>query len=150
MEIERKFLVRRSPRCSEYVSILQGYLCLGDKEEVRIRKTSNSKDAVYTLTVKRGTGMIRGEWEIPISEEAFIKLWKATEGRRIVKKRITIPYNDNTIYLDAYEDNLSGLLLAEVEFKSKEDALSFTPPEWFDNEVTHDEKYKNRSLVEIR
>ena len=38
------------------------------------------------------------------------------------------------------------MILAEVEFKSEEDALSFTPPEWFGRDVTWSGEYQNSRL----
>jgi CYTH domain-containing protein len=37
--------------------------------------------------------------------------------------------------------------VAEVEFKTKSQAKDFSPPPWFDSEVTDDEKFKNRNLA---
>lgn len=37
---------------------------------------------------------------------------------------------DLTFELDVFEGAYQGLILAEVEFASEEDAVAFTPPEW--------------------
>ena len=63
------------------------------------------------------------------------------------KKRYMIPLNDSlTIELDAFEDDLAPLLLAEVEFPDEASALSFTPPEWFGTDVTFSSEYHNSTL----
>lgn len=147
MEIERKFLVKEVPKYTSASVIRQGYLCLGDKEEVRIRSSTTAGHTDYYLTAKRGTGMIRGEWEIEITEKTFDHLWLATEERRIKKTRAYIQNSGIVITVDIYTEFLNGLLIAEIEFPSEQDALSFTPPSWFGEEVTHDERYKNRSLA---
>jgi len=41
---------------------------------------------------------------------------------------------------------LSHIVLAEVEFGSKEAAESFLPPDWFAEDVTYDPAYHNSNL----
>ena len=52
-----------------------------------------------------------------------------------------------TIELDIYKEKLSGLITAEIEFPSEEEALLFTPPEWFSEDVTYAPEYKNSYLA---
>ena len=52
-----------------------------------------------------------------------------------------------TIELDIYKEELSGLITAEIEFPSEEEALLFTPPEWFSEDVTYAPEYKNSYLA---
>ena len=70
MEIERQFLVKTIPALpSEYESLRQGYVAL--LPEIRIRQNGDDR---YTLTVKRGAGLVREEWETDISQEEFDSL----------------------------------------------------------------------------
>ena len=55
-------------------------------------------------------------------------------------------HNLLTIELDVFAGDLSPLLLAEVEFSSEEEANSFTPPDWFGEDVTFSSKYHNSTL----
>ncbi len=145
-EIERKFLVSAIPAdAGQGTSILQGYLPLtGDESELRVRR----KGDATVLTVKRGSGLDRGEDEVPISTKAFDALWPLTEGRRIEKRRYEIPYAGLTIELDEFGGELDGLLVAEVEFDSTEASERFEPPIWLEREVTEDSAYSNRALAE--
>jgi adenylate cyclase len=145
-EIERKFLVSAIPaEAGQGTPILQGYLPLtGDEAELRVRR----KGDATVLTVKRGSGLDRGEDEVAISTEAFDALWPLTEGRRIEKRRYEIPHEDFTIELDEFGGELGGLLVAEVEFDSTEASERFAPPDWVDGEVTDDSSYSNRALAE--
>ena len=52
-----------------------------------------------------------------------------------------------TIELDVFHGKLSGLIMAEVEFDSTEDAREFVAPSWFIKEVTLDSRYQNANLV---
>jgi adenylate cyclase len=79
-----------------------------------------------------------------------------TPGRRhvallpstsVTKTRYELRLGTDVIELDAYQDGLRGLVMAEVEFDSEAAAYSFTPPSWFGREVTTDKRYRNQSLA---
>jgi adenylate cyclase len=145
MEVERKFLVSESPELGDTESneIEQGYLAVGAEGEVRLRR----KGEKLVLTAKRGSGLSREEAEIELDRESFEGLWQLTEGRRLHKRRHLIPDGDLTIELDVYEGDLAGLLVAEIEFGSEDQARQFEPPEWIGEEVTGDERYLNETLA---
>jgi adenylate cyclase len=147
VEIERKFLIEREPELGEHesVPIEQGYLAraVDDGAEVRLRRRGDE----LLLTIKGGTGEVRVEEEIELDRERFESLWPLTEGRRVSKTRHLVPHGDLVIELDVYEGGLDGLLTAEVEFASEEEARAFEPPEWLGREVTGDERYLNERLA---
>ena len=145
MEVERKFLVTDPPDLdgTESVEIAQGYLAIGPEGEVRLRR----KGSEPLLTAKRGSGLSREEAEVAIDDTAFELLWPLTEGRRLHKRRHRIPHGDLVVELDVYEGELEGLLVAEVEFPSEEEAGRFEPPEWLGEDVTGDRRYLNETLA---
>lgn len=147
VEIERKFLVGRLPDAFDdqpSAEIEQGYLAITDEVEVRVRRYGERA----FLTVKSSGDQVRVEEEIEIDARRFSALWPLTKGRRIEKRRSRIPTADGlTIELDVYHDQLSGLLVAEVEFGSPEAAAAFVPPDWFGRDVTDDPRYKNKRLA---
>ena len=53
---------------------------------------------------------------------------------------------DRTVELDIYCGDLTGLITAEVEFDTLEQQVNFVPPSWFGEDVTENERYKNRNL----
>lgn len=144
IEIERKFSVKHLPDDLESYPqqhFTQGYISIGnDGKEIRLRRKGDD----YFLTVKSGGGLIRSEYEIKITGEQFHDLWPATEGKRLEKTRYFIPHN---VELDIYHGDLEGLITAEVEFKSEKESEDFIPPEWFDEELTYDKRYRNQSLA---
>ena len=72
------------------------------------------------------------------------------DGRLIQKKRFMIPLDEHlTAELDIFEGDLAPLVLAEVEFSTEEEALSFLPPDWFGEDVTFSGKYHNSNLSRI-
>jgi CYTH domain-containing protein len=145
VEVERKFLVPDTPDLDETESdeIEQGYLAIGADGEVRLRR----KGEKLVLTAKRGAGISRDEAEVELDPEVFERLWPLTEGRRLHKRRHVIPHGDLTVELDVYEGDLEGLVVAEIEFDSEDDAGRFEPPDWIGEEVTGDERYLNETLA---
>jgi adenylate cyclase len=147
IEIERKFLVATPPADLDRhpsTAIEQGYLAIADDgTEVRIRR----RGGTATLTVKGSGARSRVEEELEIAGERFERLWPLTAGRRIEKRRYEIPVHAGTIELDVYGGDLAGLVVAEIEFASDEDADAFSGPGWLGREVTDDARYKNQSLA---
>ncbi len=145
VEVERKFLVPETPDLSATDSdeIEQGYLAIGSDGEVRLRR----KGERLLLTAKRGSGISRDEAEVELVREAFERLWPLTEGRRLQKRRHVIPHGDLRIEVDVYEGELEGLVVAEIEFSSEDEARAFQPPDWIGEEVTGDQRYLNETLA---
>lgn len=145
MEVERKFRLQSPPDLSgsEADPIEQGYLAVGADGEVRLRR----KGEQTLLTVKRGAGLSRGEAEVEISPEQFEALWPMTEGRRLRKRRHLLPHDGLEIEVDVYEGELEGLIVAEIEFDSEDQARAFEPPVWLAAEVTGDERFLNEHLA---
>ena len=133
MEIERKYKIEclndlpENYRAFPCHAIEQAYLCTDPV--VRVRREDDS----YYLTYK-GKGLLaREEYNLPLTKESYEHLLKkptawssqsalapSLEGR-----------TDLTIELDIFSGCYKGLILAEVEFPTIEDADSFTPPDWF-------------------
>ena len=147
LEIERKFLVPTPPEwlpdCdSEHVR--QGYLAIEpDGAEVRVRELAGTS----TLTVKSGHGETRRECEIPLDDDQFTALWELTSGRRLRKRRHYVEHDGQTIEVDVYEDELDGLVTAEVEFDSAEASEAFEPIDWFGADITGESDYANQALA---
>ncbi len=148
IEIEKKYLIRTLPEKLivdlHPNNILQGYIAVHeDKTEVRIRKFGED----YWQTIKSPGHLSRQEYEWNITQEQFHQLWPLTEGRNLTKNRYLIPYQERKIELDVYAGRLTGLVVAEVEFDSMKECSAFTPPGWFDEEISGVRKYKNFILA---
>ncbi len=142
-EIERKYLVKQVPEnlaSYPFHEIEQGYLCT--EPVVRIRR----QDEDYYLTYKSKGLMIREEYNLPLTKDAYFHLREKIDGRLISKRRYLIPLDPYTIELDVFRSPKDDLILAEVEFPSEEEALAFTPPEWFGEDVTNSSLYHNSHL----
>jgi adenylate cyclase len=147
VEVERKFVVSDLPNLegTDFDEIEQGYLAIGTDGEVRLRR----KGDWLALTAKRGAGLSRHEAEIELDRERFDELWPLTEGRRLHKRRYVLPHGDLKIELDVYEGDLEGLVVAEIEFDSEEEARAFEPPGWLGEEVTGDHRYLNETIATV-
>lgn len=142
-EIERKYLVKQVPEnlaSYPFHEIEQGYLCT--EPVVRTAR----QDEEYYLTYKSKGLMIREEYNLPLTEDAYFHLREKIDGRLISKRRYLIPLDPYTIELDVFHSPKDDLILAEVEFPSEEDALTFTPPDWFGEDVTNSSLYHNSRL----
>ncbi len=149
MEIERKYKVAAPP--ANYTSyprhtIQQAYLCT--EPVIRIRR----QDHEYYLTYKSKGLLEREEYNLPLTGEAYAHLLPKADGIVLSKTLYLIPCPKETgatgltIELDVFSGAYEGLILAEVEFPTKEAALSFTPPGWFGEDVTFSGEYQNSRL----
>lgn len=115
--------------------------------EIRIREINGSR---FLLTVKRGTGLVREEWETDISREEFDSLAsRLYPGTGMIEKRryhIPLP-DDRTAELHVHDGHLAGFSYVEVEFPSTEMAKAFQPPTWFGREVTEEPRFSYMTLV---
>lgn len=145
MEIERKFLIKKLPAdLTSYpaLQIEQGYL--NTSPVLRIRR----KNDTYIFTYKSAGLLSREEVEVPLTKEAYLHLVPKCDGILITKTRYQIPdQQGHIIELDIFHGSLEGLVLAEVEFASEEQANAFQPPEWFARDVTMETTFHNSCMA---
>ena len=145
VEIERKFLVRGDDwkALGQGVQLRQGYLSSAPERTVRIRIEGKSA----MLTIKGiSTGATRSEWEYPIplnDAEAFLDT--LCERPLIEKKRYRIPFEGMVWEVDEFFGENAGLVVAEIELAAEDQP--FARPDWIGEEVTHDSRYFNSSLI---
>lgn len=148
MEIERKYLIKELPVNLDSYSfhiIEQGYLCTSPV--IRIRR----QDDDYILTYKGKGMMVREEYNLALTAESYAHLKPKADGNIITKKRYVIPIEKNLkIELDIFSSPFAPMMLAEVEFTTEEEALEFTAPEWFGEEVTFDSRFHNSYLSQMK
>ena len=138
-EIERKFLVdqgRLGP-LRNGVAIRQGFIPTADLTVVRVRITG--EQAWLTLKGKN-EGAVRSEFEYPIpASDAEQILSQMCGGNFIAKTRYLRQCGDHTWEIDVFEGDNTGLVVAEVELESEQEA--FQRPDWAAQEVTMDDRY---------
>lgn len=145
IEIERKFLLADASWRAGAVGVLyrQGYLNSAKERTVRIRTIGASA----FLTIKGiAVGATRSEYEYPMPlADCNAMLDTLAEKPLIEKKRYTIPHADLVWEIDEFFGDNLGLIVAEVELTSEDQA--FTKPPWVGAEVTGDARYFNSSLI---
>lgn len=144
MEIERKFLVKTIPSNLETYkkrTIEQAYL--NTSPVVRIRRDNDE----YFLTYKSKGLMAREEYNLPLDKDSYEHLLKKADGNIITKERYLIPEKDGlVIELDIFLGIFKGIIIAEVEFPSKDAANNYTPADWFSKDVTFDKVFHNSKM----
>lgn len=145
-EIERKFLVLDdSYKQLSYGSshIMQGYICSERGRTVRVR----IRDERAYLTIKGPSmngGLSRYEFEreIPFADAQQMMLF--CEPGIIDKTRWLVKSGPHTFEVDEFHGENNGLVVAEVELSSEEEA--FEKPHFIGKEVTGDRRYYNSQL----
>lgn len=144
MEIERKYMIHQLPEglnLHPHYKIEQAYLCT--EPVVRIRRQGDE----YFLTYKSKGFMVREEYNLPLTKEAYEHLRPKVDGILISKTRYVLPLGGGlNIELDVFDAPYETLRLAEVEFPDEETANQFVPPSWFGEDVTFSTEYQNSTL----
>lgn len=145
MEIERKFLLKNDAWRTLAVGTRyrQGYLNSAKERTVRIRTVGGEA----FLTIKGVTvGATRAEYEYPIPlDDCNAMLDTLAEQPLIEKQRYRIKRGDVTWEIDEFFGDNQGLIVAEVELQSEDQA--FDKPDWVGAEVTGDPRYFNSNLI---
>ena len=142
-EIERKFLLKSDAWRAAAVSQIrmrQNYLAVRPTVRVRL-----ADDRGY-LTIKGKTrNFSRAEYEYPIpAADAAEMLDRLCEGHEIRKTRHLVPFGGKTWEIDVFEGENAGLVLAEIELASEDEAFALPP--WIGEEVTGQRQYYNSAL----
>lgn len=144
-EIERKFLVCGEFRneATESSEIVQGYLSSSPGRTVRVR-IRGEKGYITVKGRADESGIERYEWEKEIPADDARELLKLCEPFPVEKTRFLVPYGRHTVEVDVFHGANSGLVMAEIELGSVDEA--FEKPPWLGEEVSGDPRYYNSSL----
>lgn len=146
VEIERKFLIVSEAwraEASSKIFYRQGYLNSQKERVVRVRVKENTG----YLTIKgqnEGAKRLEFEYEIPF-EEAMQMLDKLCERPFIEKYRYTVDYGGLLWEIDEFLGENEGLIVAEVELSSEDQAIE--QPHWVGADISLDPKYFNAQLI---
>lgn len=156
LEIERKFLLepirvecflKINGFSYEVLEIEQFYIERKGKLG-RIRKVNDK----YYLTLKKGEGLVREEYESEIEQSVFENiLAKDKPVGSLNKLRYKVPIGGYEYEVDEFKGNLDGLVMLEVEFGSEDEARSFELDERFKKlvlaEVTGETAFLNETIA---
>ena len=146
IEIERKFLLRNDAwraEADDGTRMRQGYFAGPRRASIRVRVEGESAN----LNIKSAElGIRRLEFEYPMPlAEAEEMLDSLCEKPLVEKTRYHVRHAGAVWEVDVFTGENAGLVVAEIELSS-EDA-DFEKPEWLGDEVSHDPRYYNVSLV---
>jgi CYTH domain-containing protein len=145
MEIERKFLVCGDDWRQGSVALFcrQGYLLSKIECTIRVRVSGDQG----FLTVKgQSVGLARPEYEYAIPLSDAQAMLDGMCARPLVEKvRHTLTFAGTTWEIDEFLNENQGLIVAEVELVSPEQAIELPP--WIDREVSNDPRYLNVNLA---
>ena len=146
-EIERKFIVKnevwenfKKPMPS---FIRQGYLLITDEITIRVRYTETKG----SMTIKgKQLGISRDEYEDAIPLDEAKEIFENHCPKTLSKHRYKIPVGSVIWEVDEYVNNLSGLIIAEVELVHENQTIDVLP-EWIGDEVTSNINFSNAYLA---
>lgn len=143
-EIERKFLVSSDgwrTQTARSGVLRQGYLATGASATVRVRIEGDNA----RLTIKGPTqGIHRAEFEYAIPRTDAEAMMALCQSGRIEKTRHRVPLGGKVWEIDEFSGENEGLVVAEVELASANDAVDLPP--WVGREVSEDPRFFNANL----
>ncbi len=156
IEIERRYLLfplrvefflRMLKMDFRKINITQNYI----KREEQLGRVRQFDDKYY-LTIKKGDGLVREEYEKEITEEIYNNILNSSDETKTIRKiRYLLDIDGFTYEIDEFQDTLCGLVLLEVEFESEKASLDFKMDETIKQvvvkEVTEDRRFDNSSIA---
>jgi CYTH domain-containing protein len=133
-EIERKYFVRKMPDLAGIKPLLSERYFLNISNVVEERVTKIGDDQYFYEKKIETSRLSRNETHRYISKEEFDSLIPS-ESEAILRVRYDMP-SFPKISIMVYKGRFNGLIRAEVEFKSIQEAESFNPPDWMGREMT--------------
>lgn len=165
-EIERKWIV---PPTSAYSAVermimniryldkieqlRQNILFAGKTSMLRVRATKGSegRNADLTLKMKGSSSFTRAEYILPIPY--FLGNLFFRKKVEIEKERITVWIDKWQVSLDYFKGCHEGLVFAEIEFDSEDEARSFEvttiDPCWIETKISNSEIIHTKSAQEV-
>jgi CYTH domain-containing protein len=147
VEWERRFLLKQFPGSVELTHprrIVDRYI---DGTRLRLRQIADRDgNEVFKLTQKiaeQPTGARRGLITTFYLSKQEFEVFAKLPAKILVKTRHSVP----PFGIDVFETELDGLILAEAEFNSAEEASSLELPSFASHEVTNDPRFTGGSLV---
>jgi len=146
LEIERKFLVDSSVwhPTGAGTAYEQAYIATREPG-VTVRVRIQGSEARLTLKGP-SHGAVRSEFEYPIPVADARELLDTLCEEPVRKTRYLVEHDGNTWEVDVFTGANEGLIVAELELESEDQA--FTRPPWLGTEVTGDPRYANSQLAQ--
>jgi CYTH domain-containing protein len=134
-----------SPR-RQGAPVRDGLIATNDNRKVRVRIA----DQLATIAIKGSrVGISRTEFEFPIPLSDAEEIMRTMcDGHVLAKTRVFVTYDNVNWMVDIYEGILQGVILAEIEVATKDQAIVISP--WIGQEVTGDPSYRKINMFAAR
>ena len=155
LEIERRYLfnscnvkklLKRNGISYIISHMEQFYLKATSEETLRFRR----EDSSYIKNIKKGSGLVREEFESEVSKKEYKDAKALNLGGVIKKERIKFIIDGNRFELDIFKGKLEGMSILEIEFASLKEAQKFEMPKLISSfiikEITDEPIYTNGAL----
>lgn len=162
-EVERRWLLREIPPLLQTGTLVnvcfisQGFVAAPIYERLRearccLQEGGESCTTARTRTFKAGDHWAHFEYEESVSDALWAALWPLTEGRRIQKRRVTVPADEHIgeWEIDVFSGVHAGLVIAEFEFAHRNETLPIMPGwlrESIVREVTGERNFSNFDMA---
>ncbi len=119
------------------------------KPDLRIRKITKENKEEYSHCAKYYIeDGDREEVEQKISKERYERIFKSINKKSVIKERTIIDISEGLhAEVDSFLD--TGDIIVEVEFKTKEQKDSFSPPDWFGEEIKFNKSFSYSVFAKI-
>ncbi len=149
IEFEKTFLPKYLPKdLQRYPSkeIVDMYIPASDAHPyLRLRKNGDRYEITKKFPVKDGDSSEQEEHTIALREVEFNDLLKA-DGKMVRKIRYQYPLGSHAAEIDLFQDDLQGLVVVDIEFKTAEEKDGFQMPEFCLADVTQEKAFAGGML----
>ena len=146
-KIERKFLLSSLPSGIDKASKIvyeRYFLRVNENDEIRIQRKGDTFYREHKITISNFSNEIV---VTSITAEDFDRLKLKATGN-IERDSYSLPNIQNAT-VKVYHCRFEGLIRAEVEFASVNDATHFAPPDWIGQEITDSDLGRDSRLLKI-
>ena len=150
LELEKTYLLKYVPEglkdCKQK-EIYDVYIPQSHPHPVlRVRKKGDIFEITKKAPATSGDASEQIEHTIPLLEEEFLSLAKV-EGKKLRKIRYFYPIDKYIAEIDVFLDDLEGLAMVDVEFKSVEEKESFVAPDFCSVDITQSKTFAGGLLA---
>lgn len=146
-EIERKFFVKEMPDLKEIEPLFYERYFLERRNGIETRISKVNETYKYEKKIEISE-LERTRESKEITKEEFDKL-KQGASEAIIRERYDISVNPK-ISIQIYHGRFDGLVRAEVEFESEEEAKNFVPLDWMEEEMTGLPIARDGKLIDLK
>lgn len=141
-EIERTYLLKELPKDLDkfpFKEMLDIYIPTTEEHpRLRIRKSGNKTEITKKMPIDSNDLSRHFENTIPLEAGEYVEL-SLLPGKRVRKLRYLYEENGYKFEIDVFQDELKGLVEADIEFENTDQRDAFRPPEWCLVEVTQED-----------